>query len=367
MITKSISKERFVYLDFIKTLAIYFVCFYHYNNFNTGFLSDPSISTYSSYFVKSIASTGVPLFFMVNGALMLNRNYNLNKHIKKTINIIILTIVWGIITLLILSVIRGTSYSIFDIAKALWTCESGTINHLWFLHALVCIYILYPLIKEVYDIEDKKVLKYILVVIFIFTFGNVLLNIAANIVESVLGVNYLTNNRFNFFSTFNLFRGFFAYSLVYFIVGALLLEKLKNNMKINIVQFIIVFIIGMITLFLYGVMMSKSNKETYDIIWNGYDTIMTLLVCISIFVLSYVAKNKLDKISNIVQLIGENTLGIYFIHIMVGSVLKPYYTTLTFSTSILSNLIFGIVIMAISLMITLTLKRIPLIKSLFKI
>lgn len=274
---------------------------------------------------------------------------------------------WGIITLLILSPIKGNSYSILGFAKALWTWEIGTINHLWFLQALVCVYILYPLIKEVYDIEDKKVLNYILVLIFIFTFGNVLLNMGANIVESILGVNYITSNGFNFFNNFNVFRGFYAYSLVYFIAGALLLEKLRNDMKINVKQIIIIFIIGMSTLFLYGIIMSNSNKEIYDTVWNGYDTIMTLLVCISIFILSYVAKNKLDKVSSIIQLIGENTLGIYFIHRMVGSVLKPYYITLTFSTSILSNLIFGIIVMIISLMITLILKRIPLIKLLFKI
>lgn len=376
MTTKSISKERFIYLDFIKVLAIYFVCFYHYNNFDIDFLSNSSISTYLSYFIKGIASTGVPLFFMVNGALMLNRNYNLNKHIKKIIKIIVLTIVWGIMTLLILSLIKGNSYSIISFTNALWTWEIGSINHLWFLHALVCVYILYPLIKEVYDIEDKKVLNYSLIVIFIFTFGNESLNIVTNIIENISGVNiverilgesYLTSNGFNFFNNFNLFRGFYAYSLVYFIIGGLLIEKLRNNMIINVKQIIVIFIIGMITLFLYGVMMSNSNKEIYDTVWNGYDTIMTLLVCISIFILSYVSNNKLDKVSSIVQLVGENTLGIYFVHRIVGSILKPCYISLTFSTSIISNLMFGIVVMIISLMITLILKRIPIIKLLFKI
>lgn len=365
--TKSISKERFIYLDFIKVLAIYFVCFFHYNNFNMNFLSNPSMLTYLSYFINGIASAGVPLFFMVNGALLLNRDYNLKKHIKKTITITALTVVWAIITLLILSQINGSSYSISGFFKALWKLELGTLSHLWFLQALVCIYILYPLIKEVYDIEDKKVLNYILVVTFIFTFGNVLLNMLVNTLASILGINYLAINRFNFFNDFNVFRGFYAYSLVYFIIGAKLLEKLRDDMKINVKQIIIIFTIGISILFLYGVMMSNSSKEIYDNVWNGYDTIMTLLVSISIFILSYVAKNKLDKVSGIIQLIGENTLGIYFIHRMVGSALKPYYITLTFSTNILSNLIFGLIVMAISFMITLVLKRIPIIELLFKI
>lgn len=367
MSTKSISKERFIYLDFIKVLAIYFVCFFHYNNFNMNFLSNPSMLTYLSYFINGIASAGVPLFFMVNGALLLNRNYNLEKHIKKTITITVLTIVWAIITLLILSQINGSSYSIFGFFKALWNLELGTVSHLWFLQALVCIYILYPLIKEVYDIEDKKVLNYILVITFIFTFGNELLNMLVNMLGSILGINYLAIKRLNFFNDFNVFRGFYAYSLVYFIIGAKLLEKLRDDMKINIKQMIMIFTIGISVLFLYGVIMSNSSKEIYDNVWNGYGTVMTLLASISIFILSYVVKNKFNKVSGIIQLIGENTLGIYFIHRMVGSALKPYYITLNFSTSILSNLIFGFIVMIISFIITLLLKRIPIIKSLFKI
>lgn len=304
---------------------------------------------------------------MVNGALMLNRDYDLKKHIRKIINIFILMILWAVITLLILAPIKGNNYSILEFAKALWRLESGTINHLWFLQTLVCLYIIYPLIKEVYDKEDKRLLKYIVTVIFIFTFGNVLLNMIANILESILGINYITSNTFNFFNNFNLFRGFYAYSLVYFIIGAVLLEKLNNDMKINAQQMIVIFIIGMSLLFIYGIMMSHSNKEIYDTVWYGYDTIMTLLICLSIFILSFIAKNKLHNASNIIQLIGENTLGIYFLHRIVGSVLKSYYVTFIFSTSILFNLVFGVIVMVISLLITLILKKVPLIKLLFRI
>lgn len=367
MSTKSISKERFIYLDFIKVLAIYLVCFYHFNKISINFLSKPSFLTYLGYFIKGIASTGVPLFFMVNGALMLNRNYDLTKHIKKIITIIILTIAWAIITLLMLAYIGGYSYSITEFINALWTLEKGTISHLWFLQALVCVYILFPLIKEVYDKRDKSLLKYIMAVVFIFTFGNVLLNIISNFIEVIMGTNYMTSSRFNFFDRFSMFRGSYAYTIVYFILGAILIEKLKNGMKVKPMTMIALFIVSMIALFSYGVMMSYSNERIYDTVWNGYDTIMTLLICISIFVLSFLAENKMDKISNVMRLIGENTLGIYFVHRMVGSVLKIYYKTLSFSTSILFNLLLAAVIVVISLLITLILKRVPIVKLLFEI
>lgn len=272
--TNNISKERYIYLDFIKVLAIYFVCFYHYNNLNIDYLSNSSYSTYFSYYIKGIATIGVPLFFMVNGALMLNRDYDLKKHIKKIINIILLTVIWGVITLIILIPIRGNSYSLVQFFKALWSWEIPTINHLWFLQTLVGIYILYPLIKEVYDKKETKVLTYTISVIFIFTFGNVILNIIANILESILGINYLTSNDVNFFNNFNIFRGFHAYSIVYFIIGGLLLKKLNTGIKLNASHFIIIFIVSMTLLFLYGIMMSYSNLKIYDIVWNGYNEVV---------------------------------------------------------------------------------------------
>ena len=360
-------KQRSTYLDFMKILAIYFVCFYHYNNLNIDFLTTPSFSTYLNYFVKGIASTGVPLFFMVNGALMLNRNYNLNKHIKKIINIVVLTIIWGFITLLILSIINKNIYPPLRFLAGLWTWVPHITNHLWFLTTLVCIYILFPLIKTVYDLEDKKILNYILITIFIFTFGNVILNIIVNTTEYIFKINHLTHSRFNFFNHFNLFQGFYAYSLVYFIIGGLIFKKLKGKISINKNKYIVFFIVGLGLLFLNGVMMSKSNEAIYDTVWNGYDTIMTLLICISIFLLTYSIENKLNKISNIIQLIGENTLGIYFLHRFVGSILIPYYIKLNFNTSLLLNLLFGFATMFISLIITLILKKIPVVKFLFKI
>lgn len=304
---------------------------------------------------------------MVNGALMLNNNYNLKKHIKKITNIIALTFIWGIITLLILSVISGKVYSNRDFLYALWTWETDTINHLWFLQSLACIYILFPLIKEVYDKKDKKVLIYTFFIFFIFTFGNVLLNILFNLLEFIMGTNFITANYLNFFNNFNLFKGFYAYSIVYFILGGLIkqnLSQIKSNDKMKL---IILLLLGNFCLFMYGLVMSKSNGGVFDIVWTGYDTIMTLIMCIALFKSAYLIKNSLSKMHYIIELIGQNTLGIYLIHRIVGTILYPYYQLLTCSTNLIANILFGMLVMIVSLLLTLLLKKIPFFKILFKI
>ncbi|MEK5081141.1 acyltransferase [Solibacillus sp. FSL W7-1436] len=367
MDSKNKPMDRIEYFDLIKAAAIFFVCFYHLNTLNVNIIEDSSLITYFHYFIIGICSTGVPLFFMVSGALMLNKNYNFKKHIKKIITISILTVIWAVLTLIVLMPIFGDEYNLSEFLKALWTWKPDRINHLWYLPTLVIVFLLFPLIKEAYDKQNKKVLYYFLTVVFIFTFGNVLLNNLANIAEWVLGVNYLTGN-FNFFNIFNLFKGFYAFAIVYFIVGGLLLISLKNKViKFRGISIVAVLIIALTLLFLYGIVMSLSNGFYFDTVWEGYDTIMTLAVALSIFLLASKINIKNKTIAKLIKIIGSNTLGIYFIHVIIGAFFEKYYRLLPFNQNIIANLFFIVFIVLVSLSVTLLLKKVPIVRELFKI
>lgn len=364
-------KKRLVHLDFIKTFAIYLVCFYHFNNFRIDFLGANDFGLYRNYFLKGIASTAVPLFFMVNGYLMLNskRKLSLKNHTMKILRISIVTVIWSIILMYFASILKGNEYNtIKSFLYSLSTLESGTLNQLWYIYALICIYILYPIIKELYDKEDKKLLYYFLATFFIFSFGNVFLNIIYNIVEFINGKNTFIDNGYNFFRLTNVYRGISAFSFVYFIIGGLLGKYIEENMEnIKTYIFIIALIIGQSLLFAYSVIMTISNGVTFDIVFPGYDTIMTLIMSISIFVISFKLEDKLSKLSGILKIIGDNTLGIYFIHEIVGWALIGYYRSIPYSTNIFMNIGFGFVVMGISLLISLIIKKIPIIKKILKI
>ncbi|AIQ14592.1 hypothetical protein PDUR_23895 [Paenibacillus durus] len=362
-------RERLVYLDLIKVVAIYLVCFYHFNDLPTDVLANPSFFTYLNYAVKGMASAGVPLFFMVNGALMLNRSYNLRKHIHKIIMICILTVVWGILTLAILIPINGDSYTPVQFAKALIEWKMFRINHLWFLQTLVCLYILFPLIKEIYDKDDKGPLYFFFGTAFLLTFGNVLLSNIANTAEWVMKVNYLEKN-YNFFNKFNVFNGFYAFSIVYFILGGWLQAKLQDNRFRRPGSPVLTGIIltALIVLLGYGIIMSQSNGEVFDTVFDGYDTLMTLIVTAGLFILSSRYKQgKSPRLSKGMEVIGSNTLGIYFIHVIVGWFTLPYYKLLPFSTNLLANLIYGAAVLILSLGVVLLLKKIPVVKLLFRL
>lgn len=373
MLNQTLAKndnKRLVYLDLIKTLSIYLVCLYHFNHFRVNILEIEGIGVYRNYFLKGLASTAVPLFIMVNGHLMLNskKKFDLKKHINKVLRLVLITFLWGAILLIAASFIKDQQYTVKSFMNALWTWEAGTINHLWYLNALIGIYLLYPIIKELYDKQNRSLLYYFLGLTFILTFGNVFMNIIYNIVEFIQGKNVLINNGYNFFNNINIFREIPAYTFVYFIVGGLLGKYIEeNSQKIKIHIPIMALIIGQTALFGYAVIMTISNNTNFDIVFDGYNTIMTLVMSISIFIISFKKERILNSFSKMLYMVGNNTLGIYLMHVIVGWSTIEYYRQLPYSTNIILNLLYAATVVSISLVLSIILGKIPILKNLLKI
>ena len=271
------TKERYEFIDLLKAIGIFLVIIYHYNNLEVNFLETQNTVSYFNYFFESIATTGVPIFFFVNGALLLNKDLYLKKHILKLITIVLLTVTWAIITLLILMPIKNEYMSLFELAKSLAMGKSHWIDHLWFMKSMVVIYVFFPLIKKTYDCEVNN-LYFILIIAFIMTFGSVFLSNCANVLEFIIGKNYLSGN-INFFGEFNAFRGIYGYSIVYFILGGLFFKhKEKFYDKKWEISATSIIIISMMVLTSYSVLMSKSNGEIYDIASNLLFALFILLI-----------------------------------------------------------------------------------------
>ena len=138
---------------------------------------------------------GVPLFFAVNGFLILSKNVDPRKHILKTIRLYILTICWSFITVLSLILINGDKYSIIEFIKTVVFLKIGTNNHLWFMFVLVSIYLIVPVIKLAYDHKDRRVIYFLVATVFLFSFGTVCLGWVLNAIKLALGYNIVYDGR----------------------------------------------------------------------------------------------------------------------------------------------------------------------------
>lgn len=85
-------KKRIVGFDIARTLAMFLVVMLHY-------------SLYTRYYSGGIAGTlvtvmcvvCVPLFFAVNGALLLPRPLDEHRHYRKVLNIVIIVSIWKVL------------------------------------------------------------------------------------------------------------------------------------------------------------------------------------------------------------------------------------------------------------------------------
>jgi surface polysaccharide O-acyltransferase-like enzyme len=301
----------------------------------------------------------------VNGFLLLNKPLDLKQHIYKTIRIIIISIIWGFLTVFSLMAVRNEYFSPIEIIKIVATLRVGWGNHIWYLRALVIIYTILPLVKVSYD-DNKVVFNYFLSLVSILTFGNVMIAIGANVFEYFIGKNYIAGH-FDFFTSINVFHGIHGYSIGYFLIGGVFIQyKDALYKRLNKIVILLIIVCSMFFLMTYGVIMSKSNGELFDVVFTGYATIFTLInvLAISCLIMNY---KSFGIIGKMIRIIGQNTLGIYLLHVMIGSLLMPVYKTINISTNLIINILFAFIILIFSCIATITLKRIPIIKELFKI
>lgn len=361
--------KRIYFLDFLKSIAIVFVVFYHSMIYSCDIVNGSLFLNGVHYFFSALLSVCVPLFFFVSGYLLFSKSFVLRKHIKKTMILILLTLVWAVILLFLFMYIKKNPLSLKQFIEYLLSFKTGWINLLWFMGALVCIYFLFPILKVVFDC-DKKIFLYFVLLCFLFTFGNRFMGMCATVVNGIVrgGVQEV---RFNFFLIFNPFTGSYGYTFFYFCLGGLCFayqEKIHNyvtskNKKIAFG----VFIISLLLLTMYGMFCTFLTREVYDIVWNGYDTIFTF---IHVFILYFwsldVKENQNHMFTKLITLLSSNTLGIYFTHEIFIHLTKSYLQNIPFLNSIFFNMLYAFWIIAMSLLVVFVTKKIPVLQKLLK-
>ena len=360
MLTKNAS--RFNEIDLIETIAIFFVIFYHCTTYTFDFMNTGSFGNYILYFSRTILATCVPIFFFVNGFLLLNKPLDFKKHIKKCINIFVIIFIWALILMPLYLLINGENITLNAIIVPILNMSVDyDMNLFWYLGALLCIYILFPLLKICFD-ANKKAFIFFTVVCGMLTLGFDLLNeiflVAGNFTHTLENGLELPIT-----TMFNPFRGSYGYSFVYFCTGGLIYGLKDKILTIPVHKRNLISILGIVLcctcLFVMGVLHSKYvHNKLWDIVWNGYDTIFTFLNVLFIYTLCLNYKNDYKLIKSI----SLNTMGIYLLHSLFINLFTQYITDNM--KNIVFNTFFSMVVLMISLMLSIALKKIPLIKKL---
>lgn len=356
-------KKRLAHIDLLETIAMLWVVLYHGTLYPHRFLETNGIVDHLLYGFRGIMSTCVPLFFFVNGYLLFGRELNLKKHIRKMIRLVLITGIWGVVSLLLLQVIRGEYLTPMEMLKTLWSWKTGWINHLWYMGALICIYVVFPLLKQAFD-TNKQFFRYFVIVCTLMTFGNVALNQAGAVAVNLLGGEPMTPPGMNFFNIFNPFRGIRGYAFVYFCLGGIAWECRERVEAIPAGKRNAVAIAGILLscvgMWALGVHFSRVSGNPWDMVWKGYDMVFTLLNTVFLYLLSLNMKRE----CRLIKSISANTLGIYYIHVIIIDATRPILRGVEIFRNLPMNILYAFAVILVCLGISLILRKIPVVSKL---
>lgn len=357
---------RIPHIDLMETLAMLFVLTYHLSACRYKFLEEPGMEQLVNYYLRGFLVCCVPMFLATNGYLMFHHSLDLKKHLKKTLRYAVITLFWAVVTLPVYNRCYGVQTTGAEFLQAIFTWRGGVI-HLWYMGALVIIYLLFPVLKALYD-DHRKLFGYVIALLAVMSFGNQLLGHVATIGAAALGKHHHWVIYSNLFSMFNPVPEIPAFTIVYFCLGAYLQDLLDylrrfRRRTVNLVAGAGLAVAGVLHA-VWFLLLWKGLDMYYCPIWYGYESVTGFLI--SLFVMVLCGNYQGKHLFPVVSLVSKNTLGIYFLH-LGNAVLYPYGQKLQeipLLFNMPANLIIAAAAMAVCLGLTLILKKIPVLRKL---
>ena len=155
----AVKKERIFYYDFLRAFAIIAVLICHVDLFFGPLVTPFEIISQMTF--HDIGRIGVPIFLMISGALLLNRDYELGDFLKRRFTRIIYPFIFWIIIIIAGIIITSGQYTFA------WQTFTGNPSITWYFWMLIGIYLFIPVINAFIRTYCEDALKYFLAIWFI--------------------------------------------------------------------------------------------------------------------------------------------------------------------------------------------------------
>ena len=281
-------------LELLKAIASFLVVFYHFAIYRMdfGFIPGNRYLPTIGRIVMCFASCSVPIFFWVNGALMLKKERKIGAVYYKAFKVVVLILIWK------------------------WASFPS-----WFFRTLAIIYLLFPAMQFLW-MKKRKVYYLIMVGIFVYPF-------VWNFVVTGIHILVATGGHFEALLMGGHIKitGFYTmYSLLYFMLGPVLYTYLPQKASVGLgFSFII---LGWAFVTVECTAFTNVYQSMYDGVNSAFPTIGALLLTIG--VVATVMKMKIDFLDfEVAKFIKEGILGVYLLHgflISIFRMLVPEYT-----------------------------------------
>lgn len=310
--------------DILRIISMFLVIIVHVSNvYGRSFDSISHQYYFISLIFNTISRVCVPIFFMISGALLLDRKFDKTKYWKRLLKYFLIIVVWDMVYLYWEYFFEGNVYR--PLYKLLFEPYRA---HLWFLYTIIIIYAVQPLLKWILD-KSNRVVKIALLVAWLF-----------------LSIYSLWNQHISdYFTTF-------CY-IGYFILGKYWYDFTKKHItkKQNLIELAIILIGFIISIYLnYKI---SIEKNMFYKLYFAYRCPLIMFPSFALFSLVITNYQK-EKLSSLGMILSEVSLGVYLIHGVFLDIFIKYlpYQKMNpiYSIPIISILIFILSVVAVYLL-----------------
>lgn len=325
-------KKRIFYYDILRALAIVGIITCHMTtSFMVNINNIHGMDRIFILFFNSLRQFAIPLFVMISGALLINKDYSIGVFIKKKFNRIFIPYIFWVVVLILFSILLlkfGISGNIIDnlspdyLLNVFLGLNKGFAKGrlFWFIWMILTVYIvLFILNKILVHVNDSKKNRIIDGLVLLF----IIYTILAPIVKIPLSP---------FKNTILYYLSFTGYGLVgYYLANrdfTNIFGKIRTGKKTIIACSLILFLIlyGTYILIQYPVKLSFGIHFTYGTYFN----ILTVILSSSVFLFfRYIEENyenkegslfikiRDGKAGQVINSLSFCSFGIYFVHPIV--------------------------------------------------
>jgi len=341
---------KVVWVDYIRAIASFMVVFLHTAAPLLDKYNDLSISYwFVGNIYDSIVRVCVPLFFMISGFLLLQKDELLSVYLSKRFSKLFIPIAfWSIFFVLWKSFIeRETAPTLWDFYSLLLT---PSYFHLWFLYALIGLYLFVPILRKITGNADNTIVVYYCIIWFLAV-GVIPLGEKISGLESGIDLGSIS--------------GYIGYFLLGLTFG-----KKEISTKLFAVSVFIYLISVTFTACITYILTLKNEGIFVDYFYN-YLAPNTIFSAVAFFIIiKYLAINsKLFQVSMVqkaVIKISSCSFGIYLIHTVFLYLLKIGFFGFKLSALSGNPLLYipltSVVIFLLSFLLISVIKKIPILR-----
>lgn len=330
-------KTRNINLDLIKVISCVGVVLLHTEMGGFKETGSWNFSTYLYY----LGTYSIPLFFIVNGYLLLGKREITYPYILQKVKWILITVMsWTFIVWVI-----KLDFAVNPVKKMIGSLvQKGYFFQFWFFGALILIYLCLPILKKFFYSKRRYlyILSILLVIGLIFELTNIVLQMPIQ--------TYVIQ-------TFRLWTWFFYYLLGGYI-AQFTMEELKSRFKswMKIVSILLLLISPIILFFIV--------KTTYHNLFAEYfyDILFVKVVSLGFFLTILSLSLNQDRNKWIVFLANQ-TMGVFIIHTYIMKVWEKLFGF----NFVGAYLLFALFTLSVSFIIVGMLMKIPYFNRIVKL